>query len=216
MQIRSKGELMIRGINSCGIATDEAPAAAEEEPRPSTPATPIILRQPTGNDGAALHRLVAACPPLDPNSLYCNLLQCTHFASTGIAAERAGELVGFISGYIPPAQPDTLFVWQVAVAASTRGEGLAKRMLRELLQRPATAGVRYLETTITPGNAASWALFESLARDLQAPAERQLHFERARHFGGAHDDELLMRIGPLKSPLADDTQAPEARGSPLT
>src|SRR5690606_42164986 len=65
--------------------------------------------------------LVARCQPLDTNSVYCNLLQCSDFADTAIAAEDAnGQLVGFISGYRPPSRPDTLFVWQVAVDASMR------------------------------------------------------------------------------------------------
>lgn len=182
------------------------PDAAPAEPVPVR--RPALLRLPESTDGAPLHRLVAACPPLDPNSLYCNLLQCTHFRGTSVAAERDGELVGFISGYIPPEQPDTLFVWQVAVHAAARGEGLGKRMLKELLARPQCRAVRYLDTTVTPGNAASWAMFESLARDLGAPTAREVLFERGRHFGGAHDSEELLRIGPFESAAA----APAAAG----
>lgn len=67
--------------------------------------TAITLRTPVKDDGYRLHQLVAECPPLDPNSIYCNLLQCSHFAETGVAAEKEGDLVGFISGYIPPNSP---------------------------------------------------------------------------------------------------------------
>ena len=165
--------------------------------------TAILLRAPTADDAARLHRLVAECPPLDPNSLYCNLLHCTHFSGTSVAAVRQGgpgeeRLVGFISAYIPPKQPDTLFVWQVAVAEEARGEGLARRMLDSLLERPDCAAVRYIDTTITPGNRASWALFESWARHRGTQTSSQVHFERERHFEGRHDDEHLMRIGPFE------------------
>lgn len=163
----------------------------------------ITLRSPLAEDAADLHTLVAECPPLDPNSLYCNLLHCTHFSGTSVAATRRDSqgnerLVGFISAYIPPAQPDTLFVWQVAVAQEARGEGLGRRMLDAIVQRPACAGVRYINTTITPGNQASWALFESWARRHGAPTTSHVHFERERHFAGRHDDEHLMRIGPFE------------------
>lgn len=163
----------------------------------------IALRKPTADDAAPLHRLVAACPPLDPNSLYCNLLHCTHFSATSVAAMRrdgAGseQLAGFISAYLPPGQPDTLFVWQVAVAAEARGQGLGARMLDAVLRRPACAEVRWIETTITPDNQASWGLFESWARRHGVRSTRQPHFERERHFAGHHADELLMRIGPLE------------------
>lgn len=165
--------------------------------------TAILLRAPTADDAARLHRLVAECPPLDPNSLYCNLLHCTHFSGTSVAAVRQDSqgqehLVGFISGYIPPGQPDTLFVWQVAVAEEARGQRLAARMLDSILERPVCAAARYVDTTITPGNQASWGLFESWARHRGAPTTSKVHFERERHFHGRHDDEHLMRIGPFE------------------
>ena len=165
--------------------------------------TAITLRLPKAEDAANLHRLIAECPPLDPNSLYCNLLHCTHFSATAIAAVRHDSqgqehLVGFISGYIPPGQPDTLFVWQVAIAQEARGQRLAARMLDAILERPVCAAVRYIDTTITPGNQASWGLFESWARQHDAPTSSTLHFERDRHFAGHHDDEHLMRIGPFQ------------------
>jgi diaminobutyrate acetyltransferase len=164
----------------------------------------ILLRSPTADDAASLHRLVAECPPLDPNSLYCNLLHCTHFSATSVAAVKTDDhgqevgLVGFISAYIPPGQPDTLFVWQVAVANDVRGLGLARKMLDHIIERPECRGVRFIDTTITPGNRASWALFESWARHHDAPTSHRLHFERERHFEGQHDDEHLMRIGPFE------------------
>lgn len=156
----------------------------------------LSLRTPHSSDGAALHRLVANCPPLDPNSLYCNLLQCSHFADTAVAAELDGELVGFISGFVPPAKPDTLFVWQVAVDASMRGQGLGWKMLNELVER---TGATYMETTVTPDNAASWGMFRSFARSRDAECKDcGPLFERDQHFGGEHDSEHLARLGPFK------------------
>lgn len=157
----------------------------------------IELRQPKDTDGYRLHRLIAECPPLDPNSIYCNLLQCTHFAETGVAAELDGELVGFISAYIPPTKPDTVFVWQVAVHEKARGTGLGKRMLRFVAERPACRNVRFMDTTITEDNAASWGLFMSFARDLGAQTRQETFFDGDVHFGGHHDSEILLRIGPF-------------------
>lgn len=159
---------------------------------------PVRLRRPNDGDGYALHQLVARCQPLDTNSVYCNLLQCADFADTAIAAETAsGELVGFISGYRPPSRPDTLFVWQVAVDASMRGQGLALRMLLALVERVAADGVRYLETTISPSNGASQALFRKAFSLLGIDAETRVLFARTTHFAGQHEDEVLYRAGPL-------------------
>ena len=144
-----------------------------------------------------INQLVAGSPPLDTNSVYCNLLQCSHFAETSIIAKDGAQCLGFISGYIIPSRPDTLFVWQVVVSAAARGQGLASRMLERLVERPACKGVHYIETTITPDNEASWALFRKLARQLAAPLSDSIGFDKEIHFQGAHDSEHLLRLGPF-------------------
>lgn len=158
----------------------------------------LSLRPPTADDGADVWDLVAACPPLDRNSMYCNLLQCTDFAETCILAERSGRALGWVSGYCPPNDESTLFIWQVAVHEDARGLGLAKAMILSLLDRPACRGVEYMKTTITPENQASWALFESVAGALQAEIERRAHFDAKTHFRGRHDTEHLVTIGPFQ------------------
>lgn len=156
-----------------------------------------MLGVPRVRDGAAIHALVAGCPPLDLNSVYAYLLLCEHFALTCVHAAVGGRTVGFVSGYRPPQREDVVFVWQVAVAAEQRGRGLAGAMLRELLARPGAAGCRYLETTVSPSNAASRGVFHRLAREVGAAvAERTLFDEQ--HFGGErHERETLISIGPI-------------------
>lgn len=155
---------------------------------------PISFRKPQAGDGPAVFDLIAVCPPLDPNSRYCNLLQCTHFSDTCLLAERNGKISGFVSGYRLPRQPATLFVWQVAVASFERGQGLARRMLIALLQNLSRQGVDSLETTITPDNKASWKLFRSLAEELEADFQHNVFLQRDAHFSGHHDEEHLVRI----------------------
>ena len=166
-------------------------------PQPKT-----VLRSPNPNDGASAFRLIGRCPPLDINSMYCNLLQCTHFAGTSVAAVQTvntnEELVGFISAYLLPEREDTLFIWQVAVDERARGIGLAGNMLKHILDRPQNIQVTYLETTITESNKASWALFESLTNKLKTTLKKSVMFDRDKHLAGEHDTEFLARIGPFK------------------
>lgn len=157
----------------------------------------LELRHPRSTDGFQLNQLVSTSPPLDTNSVYCNLLQCQHFADTSVAALMNGELVGFISGYTLPNDAETLFIWQVVVAESFRGQGLAKRMLNWLVAQSSTESARHLITSITPDNQASWGLFEGLAHAWQAQVCKSMLFERERHFASQHDDEYLLRISPL-------------------
>lgn len=157
----------------------------------------IILREPKAEDGPAVSALIAASPPLDGNSAYCNLLQCSDFAGTCVVAERNGRIVGWISAYRPPSHPERLFVWQVAVAAEARGQGLGGRMLDALIVRPASRGACELTTTITEANPASWALFTAFARRHGAVLTRSVRFDRESHFAGAHDTEWQACIAPL-------------------
>ncbi|PQM27370.1 diaminobutyrate acetyltransferase [Sphingopyxis lindanitolerans] len=157
----------------------------------------LQLRRPVATDGPAITALVARCAPLDRNSAYCNLLQCTHFADSCIVAERDGAIVGWVSGHRPPSDPQDFFVWQVAVAREGRSKRLASSMIKALLARPAQRGATHLITTVTDDNQASWALFHGLARDWDVPLERSPLFESSAHFAGAHATEYQARIGPF-------------------
>ena len=158
----------------------------------------VELVTPTAEHGAAVHKLIAECPPLDTNSMYCNLLQSSHFADTAVAAIVDEQVIGFISGYRIPQRPDTLFVWQVAVGERARGQGLARKMLQAILSREANHDIKRIETTITSANQASWALFESLARQLDTEISSSVLFDRHQHFADQHDTEMLVRVGPFK------------------
>ncbi len=164
----------------------------------------IELRAPSAIDGFSVFKLVGACPPLDGNSVYCNLLQCSHFSGTSVAAVREGELVGFISGYLVPDRPRTLFVWQVAVGEQARGCGLASAMLENILDRPACEQVNHIETSITGNNRPSWSLFERLAKTLGAELNSSVLFDRQQHFNDEHDTEMLVRIGPFHPAVNGD------------
>lgn len=160
-------------------------------------ATDITLRAPTADDGPALTELISACPPLDRNSRYCNLLQVTHFADTAVVAVLGNRLVGSVTGYLMPGAPDALFIWQVAVHERARGQRLATRMMDAIIDRAVCRPVRWLETTIDPDNAASWKAFQKFADARNAPTQQARLFSAKRHFDGKHGDEVLLRIGPF-------------------
>ena len=161
-------------------------------------ASAVIFRRPQRSDAAAIHALIEACKPLDLNSTYAYLLLCEHFAETCVVAEQAGQVAAFVSAYLKPEQPSTLFVWQVAVGPLVRGQGVGRGLLDALLARPTTAQVTRIETTIMPSNTVSWALFRSFARGLGADCKDQPFFNN-HDFGAArHEEERLLQISPLR------------------
>lgn len=164
----------------------------------------LAVRAPEVGDGAEIWSLVRNSGALDVNSPYAYLLACRHHAGTSLVAERAGRLVGFVLAYRPPRQPDTVFVWQIAVAREARRQGLGGRLLRTLVERQVPTGVSHLETTITPSNEPSWRLFRGLARTLgvsytQAPGFPAELFPDEGDGEPAHEREELVRIGPFGS-----------------
>lgn len=160
-----------------------------------------LLRRPRGFDATAMQQLAEATKALDLNSPYAYLLCATDFADTAIVAETDGELRGFITGYHPPTRPEVLFVWQVAVAPRAQGDGLASAMLDALVARvrddrrghPLT-----VEATVAPSNQASRALFAAFARRHGVPLTEHPHFG-AELLGTDHEDEPILRIGPITS-----------------
>jgi L-2,4-diaminobutyric acid acetyltransferase len=160
----------------------------------------LTLRPPRISDGAALHALVAACPPLDLNSVYAYLLLCHHHAPTCVIAECGGRVAGAITAYVPPLQQDTLFIWQVAVHPEQRGRKLGSRMLDHLFDRCVRGRIlRWIETTIGPANEPSRKLFASLAQRHGTAMNGMPLFTAAEFGQSGHEEEFLYRLGPCES-----------------
>lgn len=184
-----------------GVNTAEQPPAQNSSKSSGTDEL-IILRPPTVADGADLWRIAEGTGVLDTNTPYAYLLWARDFAETSVIAEVEGEPAGFITGYLKPNDPSTLFIWQVAVDSTFRGRGLAKKMLFELVTRSSAAR---LETTITADNEASIALFTALARAHDTEiARRDLFsedlFPTAEESGETHAAEDLYVVEPLTAP----------------
>ncbi len=158
----------------------------------------LTFDSPNEGDGASLWRIARDSEVLDLNSPYSYLLWCRDFAATSaVARDTSGRPVGFVSGYLRPEAPGTLFVWQVAVDQALRGRGVAGALLDGLSARAARrqGNLRCLETTIERGNTASERLFTSYAARHGAALTREVLFEPG-HFpeGDAHATEVLHRI----------------------
>lgn len=178
-------------------AVYEGPVTANHSLKTIEIPTELTLRSPTIADAAQIWRLVQDCNVLESNSCYAYLLACRHFADTCVVACANDGICGFIVAYRPPNQPDVIFVWQIGVKAAARGCGLGRRMLQHLVDSPACRGVRFMEATVAPSNVASRKLFARFADDLSVAMQVKPGF-RADDFGGpTHEDETLVRIGPI-------------------
>ena len=161
-------------------------------------------------DARWLHDLIVRCPPLDVNSLYAYALLATHHSATCFVAIQNQKICGAATGYIPPEQPDTYFLWQVAVAPEQQGTGLGSTLLDHVRQHCLLPQqLKYLETTISPSNSASQHLFSRFAQRHQVaitntPLFSSHDLQPVSQFNGegsqvvdeaAHEAEDLYRLG---------------------
>ncbi|MDX1581596.1 MAG: diaminobutyrate acetyltransferase [Alphaproteobacteria bacterium] len=160
----------------------------------------VTLRSMQIEDGAPVWELVKDTGVLDLNSAYAYLMMGAFFPLTSIVAEEEGHLLGFTIAFFEPEKDDTVFLWQIGVSPKAHGKGIGSRILDELMDRTTKVGAKFLETTVTPSNEASEALFKSLARRNDTNCDISPFF-RAEHFPKsgetAHEGERLFRIGPF-------------------
>lgn len=174
------------------------------------------FRPPNVGDASGIRQLVQDSGVLDANSTYAYLLVCRDFAETSAVACLEGELAGFVSAYAPPQQPETLFVWQIAVSSQHQRQGLALRMLKHVLLRPALRGVRQVEATIAPSNAPSRKLFRSLSSALGTEFQERPGFQPEDFGGEAHEAEPRIVVGPISSDSLVRLERSFSTQSPIT
>ncbi|WP_280496513.1 diaminobutyrate acetyltransferase [Nocardia asiatica] len=182
---------------------DNAAAALGATPSRKDTGPAVVLRTPRLGDGAAMWRIAKDSAVLDVNSSYAYLMWCRDFAGTSVVAEADGRVVGYVIGFVRPQAPDTVFVWQIAVDRAQRGRGIGAELLHTLLNSVAAQGVSVLETTISPDNAGSIALFTSVAGEREADLTKRPLFD-AGVFPDSHAPEDLYRIAPTARTTEED------------
>ena len=145
-----------------------------------------------------MYRIVKESKVLDVNSSYSYLLWSKYFSKTSIIATCEDEVIGFVSGFLQPESPDTLFVWQVAVDQKFRGHGLATKLIKQLIAKlDQEKDVRYLEATVTPSNIPSRRLFEGVAHKNKTKCIVSECFSENQFTEEDHEPEFKFRIGPI-------------------
>lgn len=182
---------------------EHAAAALGATPSRNNIGPAVVLRTPRLGDGAPMWRIAKDSAVLDANSSYAYLLWCRDFAGTSLVAELDGHIVGYVIGFVRPQATDTVFVWQIAVDHAQRGRGIGAQLLHTLLNSVAAQGISVLETTISPDNAASIAMFTSVARARGADITTSPLFD-AGDFPDSHASEELYRIAPTARTTEED------------
>lgn len=155
-------------------------------------------------DVREVHALIQSCPSLDLNSLYAYALLAEHHTDTCfVAYNHKGEISGVVTGYICPEDPDTYFLWQIAVSPSEQGNGIGSLLLDNVKEQCLESRqLKLLKTTISPSNKASQNLFRSFAQRFDVDckvspflSKQALQPLQSEEFDTQHEPEDLYTIG---------------------
>lgn len=158
----------------------------------------ITIRRPKIEDGKQIWNLIHRTGNLDLNSEYCYFMLSDLFRQqcAVICSDEEAEILGFASCILRPDSPKTLFVWQICIDQKLQKRGLAKRVLKHIIENQ-DHRVEYVEATISEDNTSSRALFSSLAKDYHAPISKDIYIESGQ-FNSGHESEFIYTIGKLK------------------
>lgn len=163
---------------------------------PEKTGSDVRYRTPVPEDAVAVWQMVLDEPMLDDNSSYCYTLWFRDFADTSLVATVGEEIVGFLTGYRRPDEPDTFFIWQAAVKPANGVSGLGINLLVNAVDLQLATGAKYVETTVSEQNKAITMLLHMVAGEYDADTHTEVLF-RAEDLPGGDHDEVLHRIGPL-------------------
>lgn len=167
---------------------------------------------PNKRDGKEVYQLIKSCPPLDVNSKYAYFLLCDHFADSSIIVRdtaNSDKIVGFIGGYRKPNEPETLFVWQIAVSEECRGQKLSHMMLERLLQVHNPVTIENVEATFTPSNKASYHFFNNFgtAKGGQVVVDDYLDESDFAEGSSTHEAEKRIKLYQINTSVVSKTKA---------
>jgi len=75
-----------------------------------------------------------------------------HFTDTSFAAERDGELVGFLVGFLSQSRPGEAYIHFVGVHPAERGRGLGRQLYQHFFAAARARGARAVRAVTAPVN----------------------------------------------------------------
>lgn len=122
----------------------------------------MMIRKATQEDFLKVHQFTAGCPPMEnyPEHVYKIILR--YFGDCCFVAEENGQIIGFAMGIVPQSFPGTFFLWEIGVAPSYQGQGIGRKLVREVETELRKLEFKRIEVTIDPVNLPSQKLFEKM------------------------------------------------------
>ena len=92
-----------------------------------------------------------------------------HFQKTSFVAERDAELVGFLVGFLSPAEQDVAYVHFVGVSPAERGNGLGRELYERFFELARAGGRTRVSCVTSPLNTGSVAFHTAIGFEASPP-----------------------------------------------
>ena len=96
-----------------------------------------------------------------------------HFTETSFAAERDGELVGFLIGFLSQTRPGEAYIHFVGIHPAERGRGLGRRLYQHFFAAAQARGAGLVRAVTDPVNHGSVGFHQRLGFGIE-PGDRQV------------------------------------------
>lgn len=90
-----------------------------------------------------------------------------HFTGTSFAAERDGELVGFLIGFVSQSRPAEAYIHFVGVHPGERGRGLGRRLYEHFFAAVRARGCDRVRAVTAPVNQGSVRFHRQMGFDIE-------------------------------------------------
>ena len=97
-----------------------------------------------------------------------------HFADTSFAAERHGELAGFLVGFISQSRPGEAYIHFVGVHPDERGRGLGRQLYEHFLAVARAQGCELVRAITAPVNQGSIRFHRQMGFDIE-PGDTEIN-----------------------------------------
>lgn len=156
----------------------------------------VELKPPTLAAAQMMFDIASATPAVDTYPEYFYLTMCRDFAATSLVAHEGDTPVAYALAYAKHEDPSVLFIWQLASVQRPRNRGVAKRLIRGLINSRLDT-LFYVEATIDLQNNIIYNVLNKIAVEYGVPMNTFPLFE-ARHFSANHPPEHLIKLGPFR------------------
>jgi len=96
-----------------------------------------------------------------------------HFTETSFAAERDGELVGFLVGFLSQSRPGEAYIHFVGVHPAERGRGLGRQLYQRFFAAARARGATLVRAVTAPVNHGSVRFHQQLGFGIE-PGDQQV------------------------------------------